>query len=74
MAALPAFFRVYGQPHERLRSLPVSVLFRVGSAEKTNQEVRGGNRTLIAGSKVHEFVVSVKKAKLIADAYSDAMG
>ena len=35
-----AFFRVYGQPHERLCSLPVSVLFRVGSAEKTNQEVR----------------------------------
>ena len=25
--------RVYGQPHERLCSLPVSVLFRVGSAE-----------------------------------------
>ena len=31
-----AFFRVYGQPRERLCSLPVSVLFRVSSAEKTN--------------------------------------
>ena len=27
-----AFFRAYGQPHERLCSLPVSVLFRVGGA------------------------------------------
>ena len=27
-----AFSHRYGQPHERLRSLPVSVLFRVGSA------------------------------------------
>ena len=29
-----AFLRVYGQLHERLCSLPVSVLFRVGSAGK----------------------------------------
>ena len=29
-----AFSRVYGQPHERLFSLPVGVLFRVGSAKK----------------------------------------
>ena len=31
-----AFFRVYEQPHEWLFSLPVSVLFRVGSVEKPN--------------------------------------
>ena len=28
------FFRVYGQPHDRLYSLPGNVLFRVGSAKK----------------------------------------
>ena len=44
-------FRVYGQPHERLCSLPVSVLFRVGSADKSNQEGRDGNRTRLAGSR-----------------------
>ena len=41
-----AFLRVFGQPHERMCSLPVSVPFRVGSAEKNNQEFRDGNRTL----------------------------
>ena len=45
-----AFFRVDGQPHKRLCSLPVSVIFCVGSAEKTNQEGRDENRTRIAGS------------------------
>ena len=37
-----AFFRVYGQPHERLCSLPVSVLFRVGSAEKPTKRSETG--------------------------------
>ena len=50
-----AFFRVYGQPHELLCSLPVSVLFRVGSAEKTNQESRDANRTRLAESRVQRL-------------------
>ena len=53
-----AFFRAYGQPHERLCSLPVSVLFRVDSAEKTNQEGRDENRTRLAGSIDHSAVVA----------------
>ena len=35
-----AFFRAYGQPREWLCPFSVSVLFCVGSAEKTNQEGR----------------------------------
>ena len=35
-------FRLYGQPHERLCSLPVSVLFRVGSAEKSRKMAETG--------------------------------
>ena len=50
-----AFFRAYGHSHERRSSLPVSVLFRVGSAEKTNQEVTDGNRTRLAGSVVQRL-------------------
>ena len=49
------FFRVNGQPRERLCSLPVSVLFRMGSAEKTNQEVRDGNPTRLAGPRVQRL-------------------
>ena len=46
------FFRVYGQPHERLCPIPVSVLFHVGSVEKNTREGKDGYRTRLAGSRV----------------------
>ena len=37
-----AFSRLYGHPHERLCPLPVSVLFRVGSMERTTKSSKTG--------------------------------
>ena len=37
-----AFFRMYGQPHDGMCSLPVSVLYRVGSAKKPAKRAETG--------------------------------
>ena len=52
-----AFFRVYGQPQERLCSLPVSVPFRMGSAEINNHE---GGDTLFEVSKTIDNAESLQ--------------
>ena len=44
-----AFFRVYDSHMGGCVFIAVSVLFRVGSAEETNQEVRDGSRARFAG-------------------------
>ena len=41
--------------HLLLYSLPVSVLFRVGSAKNNSQEGRDGNRTRLPGSRVQRL-------------------
>ena len=60
-----AFSRVYGQPNARLCSLPVSVLLRAGTAGKTNQEVRDGNRTRLAGSNVAVQEASFRRPRFV---------